>query len=101
LPSHDSGFCTSRGTQLQEGNGNYIVSYFDDDDDDDVEKEEHIGGGGGGSSKAEMIPIIIKTTGTNSRSFRKYLSNIPGKHEIKEVQKRRKTAILDNAHIRH
>jgi hypothetical protein len=31
-----------------------------------------------------------------SNSFRKYLSNIPGKHEIKELQK---TAILGTAHI--
>ena len=32
----------------------------------------------------------------NKRSFRKYVSNIPGKHEIKELQK---TAILGTAHI--
>jgi hypothetical protein len=30
------------------------------------------------------------------KSFRKYLSNIPGKHEVKELQK---TAILGTAHI--
>ena len=29
-------------------------------------------------------------------SFRKYVSNIPGKHEVKELQK---TAILGTAHI--
>jgi len=34
-----------------------------------------------------MIPVIIGATGTISRSFRKYLSNIPEKHEIKKVQK--------------
>jgi len=33
-------------------------------------------------------------TGTISKSFRKYLSNIRGKHEIKELQK---TAILGTA----
>ena len=43
-----------------------------------------------------VIPVIIGTTGTISKSFRKYLSNIPGKHEIKELQK---TAILGTAHI--
>ena len=43
-----------------------------------------------------MIAVIIGATGTISKSFRKYVSNIPGKHEIKEVQK---TAILGNAHI--
>jgi len=35
-------------------------------------------------------------TGTISKSFRKYVSNIPGNHEVKELQK---TAILGTAHI--
>jgi len=39
---------------------------------------------------------IIGTTDTISESFRKYLSNITGEHEISEIQK---TAILDTAHI--
>jgi hypothetical protein len=43
-----------------------------------------------------MIPIIIGATGTTSRSFRKYVSNIPGNHEVKELQE---TAILGTAHI--
>jgi hypothetical protein len=43
-----------------------------------------------------MIPVIIDATGTISKSFRKYLSNITGKHEIRKVQK---TAILGTAHI--
>ena len=37
-----------------------------------------------------MLPGIIRATGTISRSFRKYLSNIPGKHESREVQKKKK-----------
>jgi len=37
--------------------------------------------------KAWLIPVIIGTTGTISKSLRQYLSNIPGKHEIKELQK--------------
>jgi len=37
-----------------------------------------------------IIIIII------SKSFRKYISNIPGNHEVKELQKR---AILGTAHI--
>ena len=41
--------------------------------------------------KTKVIPTIIGATGTISKSFRKYLSNIPGKHEIKELQK---TALL-------
>ena len=43
-----------------------------------------------------IIIIIIGVTGTISKSFRKYVSNIPGKHEVKELQK---TAILGTAHI--
>jgi hypothetical protein len=46
--------------------------------------------------KTEVIPAIIGATGTISISFRKYLSNIPGKHEVKELQK---SAILGTAHI--
>ena len=37
--------------------------------------------------KTEMIPIIIGATGTISKSFRKHMSNIPGKLEVKELQK--------------
>ena len=43
-----------------------------------------------------MMIIIIRTTGTISKSFRKYVSNIPGKHEVKELQK---TAIFGTEHI--
>jgi len=32
--------------------------------------------------KTKMIPVIIGATGTISKSFRIYVSNIPGKHEI-------------------
>jgi len=46
--------------------------------------------------KTKVIPIIIGEAGTVSKSFRKYTSNIPGKHEVKELQK---TAILGTAHI--
>jgi len=45
--------------------------------------------------KAKVIPVIIGATGTFSKLLRQYLSNIPGKHEIKELQK---TAILCTAH---
>jgi hypothetical protein len=47
------------------------------------------------NSKTNVITVIIGATGTISKSFRKYLSNIPGQHEIKELQK---TAILGTAH---
>ena len=38
--------------------------------------------------KVKVIPIIIEVTGTISKSLRQYLSNIPGLHKIKEVQKK-------------
>jgi len=43
-----------------------------------------------------VIPVIIGATRTISKSFRKYASNIPGKHDVKELQK---TDILGTAHI--
>ena len=46
--------------------------------------------------KTKAMPVIIEVTGTISKSFRKYVSNIPGKHEVKELPK---TAILRTAHI--
>ena len=46
--------------------------------------------------KPKVTPVIIGATGAISKSFRKYMSKIPGKHEGKELQK---TAILGTAHI--
>jgi len=46
--------------------------------------------------KTKVIPVVIGATGTISKSIRKYVSNIAGKHEVKEIQK---TAILGTAHI--
>jgi hypothetical protein len=34
--------------------------------------------------KAKVIPVIIRATGTISKSLIQYLNNIPGKYEIKE-----------------
>jgi len=48
------------------------------------------------NAKTKVTPVIIGATGTVSKLFRKYVSNIPGKHEVKELQK---TAILGTAHI--
>jgi hypothetical protein len=39
--------------------------------------------------KARVIPVIIGATGTSPKSLRQYLSNIPGKHEIKELKKKK------------
>jgi hypothetical protein len=46
--------------------------------------------------KTNVIPIIIGAAGTISKSFRKYVSYMPGNHKVKELQK---TAILGTAHI--
>jgi len=46
--------------------------------------------------KNKVIPVIIGETGTISKLFRKYVNNMPGNHEVKELQK---TAILGTAHI--
>jgi len=37
--------------------------------------------------KTKVISVIIGATGTISKSFRKYVSNIPGKHEVKNYRK--------------
>jgi hypothetical protein len=46
------------------------------------------------SVKTKVIPVIIRATGSISKSLRKYLNNKPGKHN--ELQR---TAILGTAHI--
>ena len=46
--------------------------------------------------KAKVIPVIIRTTGTISKPFRKYVSNILGKHEVQERQAK---DILGTAHL--
>jgi hypothetical protein len=46
--------------------------------------------------KTRVITVIIGATGTISKSFRKYVSNITGNHEVRELQK---TTILGTAHI--
>jgi len=37
--------------------------------------------------KTNVIPVIIGASGTISKSFRKHMSNIPGKHEVKNSRK--------------
>jgi hypothetical protein len=48
-----------------------------------------------GNVKARVIPVITGATGTISKSFRKYVSNIPGKHDVTKLQQ---TSILGAAH---
>jgi hypothetical protein len=77
----------------------FFLDYDDDDDDDDNNNNNN------NNNKeiqcmwnvnTKVIPVIIGAAGTISKSFRKYVSNIPGNHEGKELQK---TAILGTAHI--
>ena len=46
--------------------------------------------------KTTVIPVTNGATGTILKSFRKYVGNIPGSHEVGELQK---IAILGTAHI--
>jgi len=46
--------------------------------------------------KTKVIPVIIGGDWDYFKVIQKYVSNIPGKHEVKELQK---TAILGTAHI--
>jgi hypothetical protein len=45
---------------------------------------------------AKVIPVITGANGTIEKTFKQYLSNIPGKHEIEELKQ---TTILGTAHI--
>jgi hypothetical protein len=45
--------------------------------------------------KPRVTPIITGATGTISKSIRKYVSDIPGNHDVKDLQK---TATLGTAH---
>ena len=62
----------------------------DDDDDDDDDNDDNNNNNNNNNNNK------IGGTGTVSKTFRKYVSNIPGNHEVKKLQK---TAILDTAHI--
>ena len=46
--------------------------------------------------KTTVTPVIIGAPSTISKSFREYVSNIPGHNEVRELKK---TAILRTAHI--
>jgi uncharacterized membrane protein len=48
------------------------------------------------TTTTRVIPVVTGATGTISKSFRKYVSNISGNHDVRELQK---TAILGTAHI--
>jgi hypothetical protein len=48
--------------------------------------------------KSFVTPVAIGATGTVTSGLRKYLEEIPGKHSIDSLQKK-KTAILETLHI--
>jgi hypothetical protein len=73
--------------KCQEGMGCDKGHNDDDNDDHDDDDDDNV--------KTKVTPVIIGGTGTISKSFRKYLSSVPGKHDIKELQK---TAVLGTAH---
>jgi hypothetical protein len=56
----------------------------------ETQKDDGVG------NRGNIEGTVIGATGTISKSFRKYVSNIPGNHEVKELQK---TTILGTAHI--
>ena len=71
---------------------------LDDDDDDDDDDDNNNNNNNNNNNKdltieiqlmwnvkTKVIPVIIGATGTISKSCRKYMSNIPGKHEVKEL----------------
>jgi hypothetical protein len=53
--------------------------------------------------KAKVTPVTIRATGSISKSLTQYLSNIQGKHEIKELQKSSRighcTNIVQSAYV--
>jgi len=50
--------------------------------------------------KAKVTPVVIEASRTISKSVSQFLSNVPAKHEIKELPKKKKNpAILGTAHI--
>jgi hypothetical protein len=46
--------------------------------------------------RSVIIIPIDNNNNNNNKSFRKYVSSIPGNHEVRELQR---TAILGTAHI--
>ena len=49
---------------------------------DQIKKIQHMW-----NVKAKVVSVIIGVTGTISKSLGQYLSNIPGKHKLKKLQK--------------
>jgi len=78
--------CNFRGQKCDKKEAEKILKYYDL-----TTEIQHMW-----NVKTTVIPVIIGMTGSISKAFRKYMSNIPGYREVKELQK---TAILGTAHI--
>ena len=63
-------------------NNNNNNNCYDDSDDNNYNQKWNI--------KAKVIPDITEATGTISKSFTQYVSNILGKYEIKELPKKKR-----------
>jgi len=50
-----------------------------------VTLQEGDGDDNNNNNNNKVVPVIIGATGTISKSFRKYVSCMPGKHEVKEL----------------
>jgi hypothetical protein len=61
-----------------------------------IKNESEVNNNNDNNNETKVMPVIIGATGTISKSLIKYLSSIPGKHDIKELQK---TALLGTVHI--
>jgi len=49
--------------------------------------------------KAKVIPVITGATGTILKPLKKYPNNIPGKQEIKEIQKNSRTRLCTRTSV--
>jgi hypothetical protein len=86
-----TGTCTLRDTAVS-GGSNVIEKEAENSlEYQDLTTETHFMC----SVKTKVIPVITGTIATISKSFRKYLSHILGKHKTKTLQK---AAILGTAH---
>jgi hypothetical protein len=67
----------------------------DENDDDNNNNDNNNNNKRTWNVKTGAIPAIIGATGTISKSFRKYVSNIPGNYEVNELQE----TAMGTAHI--
>ena len=79
--------------QVQTGNNQHNDE--DDDDDSDDDDDDDNNNNNNNNVKTKVMVVITGAPGTVWKSLAKYLRNIVGKHDVKELQN---TAILCTAH---